>query len=469
MIVQELFATIGIKVNNSSFENAQKRIQGLQNNLSGMNKYLKGLGGLLGGLTVGALFKGLVDASTELQTVETRLKNIDPSLKLKDMVSAANSAGISTEAFTDRFVKLKDAMAGTTTSDVLELMDNVHTAFNLAGATAEEARDYWKDLTNTLSKGTADIDILIKTSQRAPEVFNRLTKSILGKNGTASALFELSKTGKLSSKELQKNLTNVSKQMSKDGVSAATTYGDAWNSLTNNIRYAFYHFEKATGLVAKTTSAIIMLGNGIRQLTDWIKDHSTELKITAGLLAIVFLPAILAATKAILALAGAAAAAAAPFLPVIALVSALFLLVNDFVTWIQGGDSIFGYLFGDYQTIVTQVTDVIETVINSIKQAYDWVTGLGKRLRETLESSGFTRLAKFLEEGGTAINDAGRWISGQATKAYDWVSGNTNNQTVTINQTNNITSTAPETVAKTINAGTLQTIKRAGVIDKAER
>lgn len=469
MIVQELFATIGIKVNNSSFETAQKRIQGLQQNLANTNKYLKGLGGLLGGLTVGALFGGLVDASTELQTVETRLKNIDPSLTLKDMVSAANSAGVSTEAFTDRFVKMKTAMADVKTDEILNLMDNIHTSFNLAGTTASEAADYFQDLTKTLSKGTADLEILIKTSQRAPEIFNRLTKSIQGKQGTSTALFELAKNGKLSSTALTKHLTAVSKQMSKDGVSAASTYSDAWNSLSNSIRYAFANFEKATGLVAKTSTVITMMGNGIRQLTDWIKDHGTELKTTAALLSIVFLPAIVAATKAMIALAASGIAAAAPFLPLIALVSSLFLVVNDFITWLEGGDSIFGYLFGDYQTIVTQVTDAIESVVNTIKQAYDWVSNLGNKLRETLETSGLTKLSSLVERSSSALNGAGNWISGQATKAYDWVTGNNSTQTVTINQTNNITSSQPETVAKTINSGTLQTIKRAGIIDKAER
>ncbi len=149
--------------------------------------------------------------------------------------------------------------------------------------------------------------------------------------------------------------------------------------------------------------AITAVSKVIRNVTDWLADNSDIVKfiaILAGVTIAVFTvsKAINLFGKALIWLQGVNAETVKafllnPFTLWIVGITALILLINDFIVFMQGGDSIIGRILEklgvDTDKLREKIKNFFEGIKEWIKGAIDWLKGLGGK---------FAELAKKIQE-----------------------------------------------------------------------
>lgn len=146
--------------------------------------------------------------------------------------------------------------------------------------------------------------------------------------------------------------------------------------------------------------AITAVSKVIRAVTDWIAEHEGAIKIIGTLLAIT--TAVLAARQAVI-LFGIAldfmndkgfkavkAFFKNPFTLWIIAITALIVLINDLIVFMQGGESIIGSIlekFGvDTDKLRNNIKQFFQNIKEWIKGAIDWLKGLGGKFTEFANS-----------------------------------------------------------------------------------
>lgn len=129
--------------------------------------------------------------------------------------------------------------------------------------------------------------------------------------------------------------------------------------------------------VSLITPALTMILRGISAVVGFMAEHQHVAEVFFGLVGAVvtlvavgmistLIPAVLASTAALFGMAVAGWAAMAPFLPWLLLIAAvgaaIYLIIDDFNTWRQGGESVFGYFFGKWDDAKAKMKEVASSI-----------------------------------------------------------------------------------------------------------
>lgn len=160
-----------------------------------------------------------------------------------------------------------------------------------------------------------------------------------------------------------------------------------YQQVQQDIRLNIQNIESA--LARLLLPAILAVGKVIRGITDWLREHEGAVKIIATLVAVS--AAIGGVSLAVKLLNGAIGLLTAnPVVLTIAAwtlaITALIALINDFVVFLQGGDSIIGRILQHFNIDVEKTRQTVISVFKSItewvKNTIQWFVNLGGKIAE---------------------------------------------------------------------------------------
>lgn len=142
--------------------------------------------------------------------------------------------------------------------------------------------------------------------------------------------------------------------------------------------------------------AITKVANVIRMVTDWMAEHEGATKIIATIITVTAV--VLSARTAIMLLSAAFSFLGKSILGtpvgwIIAAITAIIVIINDLIVFMQGGESIIGTILEklgvDTDKLRNNIKEFFQSLKEWIKGAIDWLKGLGGK---------FAELAKKIQE-----------------------------------------------------------------------
>lgn len=319
----------------------------------------------------------------------------------------AAAAGVDAEKLSTRFMDL-----GVWMQDLI-----LHDSGPLKDAT----KDLGVSFTDAKGKAVSFEEGLLRLSDATSKIDRQKATSILTQIGFDEKTIPLILKGRKGIEELLK-VQKAQAIYSKQDIENAKKQREAQQRL-NDAR------EAISALFASTVSpAITFLTNLLGDLLGWVKENKQFVIVfftaLAGVITTLMLPALSA-------MATAAWAAIAPFTPLIAIVGAVALVIDDLITYIQGGESAFGdfwKMFGEgdelgarFKSLWEGIKSILESVGAALKAVAKFFI-----LIFSLTGQGVVKAVEGIWKGVTKLYDVLRsmldWV---AKKLYnllpDWI------------------------------------------------
>lgn len=319
----------------------------------------------------------------------------------------AAAAGVDAEELSTRFMDLGDWMQDLILHD--------------SGPLKDATKDLGVSFTDAKGKAVSFEEGLLRLSDATSKIDRQKATSILTQIGFDEKTIPLILKGRKGIEELLK-VQKAQAIYSKQDIENAKKQREAQQRLNDA-------WEAISALFASTVSpAITFLTNLLGDLLGWVKENKQFVIIfftaLAGVITGLMLPALTA-------MATAAWAAIAPFAPLIAIVGAVALVIDDLITYIQGGESAFGdfwKMFGEGDELGARFKSLwegIKSILASVGAALKAVAKFFI-LIFSLTGQGVVKAVEGIWKGVTKLYDVLRsmldWV---AKKLYnllpDWI------------------------------------------------
>lgn len=378
MIVRELVTRLGFSTDTASLQ----RYEGAVNH----TKRLSGLAAaamrtaftLGGGAGLAALGHKLVEVSDRISTLKGRLAALSQGGDFDRLADRARTLGAGMDDYIDGYIRLANAADGVLGSqeEVVEILDTLNAGLKASGADAGTAAGVMRQFSQALGSGVLRGDELNSLNEGAGVLMRELARAILGPNGTVGALKQMAAQGKLTTDVVLAGMRKIGPSLQAQTQGAGRSVSQAAQGLRDTIDRVIARFDAATGFTRRLAAQLDGLALAIERGVSFFGGMDSVVASLSGTLLVIGasrLPAIVAglaaATKATWVF-------MAPFLPILAAVTAIFLVVQDLYHWIEGKDSVAGRLFGDFK----EVADGVKKQIAEIKASVNEVNG-GSALR----------------------------------------------------------------------------------------
>lgn len=494
MIVAQLISQLGFQYNpasanafNASMQQMQSSVQGLQSNIQQMSatsqSALKGLAAGVGFSVANIAFSlaravghglvnlttGFVEAGDEYGAAMMRLgqstNGPQQAVEVYDaLYKSARQTGIAIMDSSKVFMQFNPAVekAGLAVSDTTNLIDGLNKAMIMSGSSTARTTAVLTQIGQALNSGNFAGDELKSFLENAPTKIIDAFATAIGK--TREELKKLGSTGKLTNSVVLPGLLAAAKAAQAAFPDEMASVSLAWKGLGVSVTDFAGKLNKLLGVNRNLSRAI----NAVADAFEWMAKGVTAIQklvdsigglrrifwSIVSLIATYFMPAFLLAV-------GPAAVAIVANLGVIfstlgmiisglivrmfllalpfAMLAGWFLVIEDFIMWMRGGDSLFGRKFGDFDKVFEKITAGIDQLKAYIFTFADEVTdkllgiwrnfyaGLGPASQRILGVFGLTGQegsgqATTPSVGQAAVAGAGNWIEQQQSQgALGWI------------------------------------------------
>lgn len=319
----------------------------------------------------------------------------------------AAAAGVDAEELSTRFMDLGDWMQDLILHD--------------SGPLKDATKDLGVSFTDAKGKAVSFEEGLLRLSDATSKIDRQKATSILTQIGFDEKTIPLILKGRKGIEELLK-VQKAQAIYSKQDIENAKKQREAQQRLNDA-------WEAISALFASTVSpAITFLTKLLGDLLGWVKENKQFVILfftgLAGVITTLMLPALTA-------MATAAWAAIAPFAPLIAIVGAVALVIDDLITYIDGGESAFEdfwKMFGEgdelgarFKALWEGIKSILESVGAALKAVANFFI-----LIFSLTGQGVVKAVEGIWKGVTKLYDVLRsmldWV---AKKLYnllpDWI------------------------------------------------
>ena len=319
----------------------------------------------------------------------------------------AASAGVDAEELSTRFMDLGDWMQDLILHD--------------SGPLKDATKDLGVSFTDAKGKAVSFEEGLLRLSDATSKIDRQKATSILTQIGFDEKTIPLILKGRKGIEELLK-VQKAQAIYSKQDIENAKKQREAQQRLNDA-------WEAISALFASTVSpAVTFLTNLLGDLLGWVKENKQFVILfftgLAGVITTLMLPALTS-------MATAAWAAIAPFTPLIAIVGAVALVIDDLITYINGGESALSGLwsvFGTGDEIGARFKAIWEGIKSILGGVWDALSGVAKLFNSvlTLDGKGVIEALKTIWGGISKINDVlVEMLNWVAQKLYnllpDWI------------------------------------------------
>lgn len=350
-------------------------------------KSLKSMAGkLLGAIGVGFSLTQINALAEEFGSINTKISYAvkgltDEKAAQQAILKAANDTKTSYSAMADivsdlaksntELFPVDDAVAFSTT--VMKLM-------KVAGRSEQETQSMMDGLNKSFQKGIVDTETLNVMLEQCPEAANLLADSL----GVAkSSLLDMATNGQISLQQLKEAFLNASGEIDKDFEKLGYSISDAAQNIRNGWGYFIADFNKTFGItktlartVVKLSDTAITAAQKIKTRLEWISERlggTEKLTKLVGIAAAAVCAAIVATNASkILAFLGKTLTHLTSInkktLALAAVFIILALLVEDFIAFMKGENSLFGTLLEKAGVDTEKFRQNVIKVWNNLKQ-----------------------------------------------------------------------------------------------------
>lgn len=352
MTVAEFINKVGFKVNNSDVQKVNDTIGDIKSTATK----------LLGAIGIGFSIVNMNALVEEFDAINDKINFAvsglgDAKEAQKDILTAANAVKTSYSDMANVVTNLVKANSDMFPIDqAISFSTNLTKLMKSAGRNDSEIASIMEGMNKSFQKGVVDTETLNKMLEQAPETANYLAERL----GVAKTqLLQMATDGKLSVEDLKSAFVETSEEIDNAFGQLNFSVSDALLNIRNKWGFWLKETDEMLGLT-QTIGKVMVKGfdmamgalnkfrNGVVWLTDKLGGTQNVMKLLGIVAGVIFgskaISGITAFIKGFQGLDKAAMAARLKMLAIIAVIVLIALLVEDFINFMQGNDSVIGAL-----------------------------------------------------------------------------------------------------------------------------
>ncbi len=369
MIVRELITRLGFSLNQAQLNNAEKATERVKDRAEQAAAAFRNI---VTAVASFATVKAIINIGDEMQNIRTRIGQLpqtvgDAGDAFDEVAARASASGVKIDAYASLYTKVGNAAKDyiKTQEDLLGITDTISQALVVGGASTQEASAVMTQFSQALASGVLQGDEFRSMAEAAPQYLDKLAETM---KIPREQLKKMASDGKLTAKEVIEATRKMSSYFGDKFKEMPMTVGQATTVVSNRFALMIDKMNRDSNFVTTIANGILTafdkIEAGVYKLVEAFGGWSNMLRFVGIAIGVAF------GAKAIsilMAFRTVAWTAALPFIKIIAIITAVALVLEDLYVWIQGGDSLTGKLLGPWEEWRPYVMGAIEMVADAVK------------------------------------------------------------------------------------------------------
>ena len=411
MTLRELLIGLGFKIDESSEKKAEQGIQGLKDKATQ----------LLGAIGIGFSLANLNELSEEFRTTNdqiaqaTRLLGDQDEIqqKILDSANRTRATYADTARMVSNLVQENSDLFGTV-DEAIAFNDAATMLFRTAGKTNEQIAGLMEAINKSFAKGVVDSETISQLLEQSPE-FIALLNERLGT--TSDQLEQMVADGKISLADLKGAVVDNADEIAAAFDGTSYKISDAMLNIRNQFGLWVADMDETLGISEAIGTTMVRSFNVVmdvlRQVQvrfEWLAEKvgGTENlfriigTVAASAFGVIALPKLLTFMTTLQKIDKALLAARLKMLAIIAVVTVIVLLIQDFIAFMSGDNSLIGSLFDKAGIGAENARQTILNAWTTVKEFLLTMWGVIKQAAQTI----FGALSDWWEENGAAVMES---------------------------------------------------------------
>lgn len=411
MTLRELLIGLGFKIDESSEKKAEQGIQGLKDKATQ----------LLGAIGIGFSLANLNELSEEFRTTNdqiaqaTRLLGDQDEIqqKILDSANRTRASYADTARMVSNLVQENSDLFGTV-DEAIAFNDAATMLFRTAGKTNEQIAGLMEAINKSFAKGVVDSETISQLLEQSPE-FIALLNERLGT--TSDQLEQMVADGKISLADLKGAVVDNADEIAAAFDGTSYKISDAMLNIRNQFGLWVADMDETLGISEAIGTTMVRSFNVVmdvlRQVQvrfEWLAEKvgGTENlfriigTVAASAFGVIALPKLLIFLTTLQKIDKALLAARLKMLAIIAVVTVIVLLIQDFIAFMSGDNSLIGSLFDKAGIGAENARQTILNAWTTVKEFLLTMWGVIKQAAQTI----FGALSDWWEENGAAVMES---------------------------------------------------------------
>lgn len=411
MTLRELLIGLGFKIDESSEKKAEQGIQGLKDKATQ----------LLGAIGIGFSLANLNELSEEFRTTNdqiaqaTRLLGDQDEIqqKILDSANRTRATYADTARMVSNLVQENSDLFGTV-DEAIAFNDAATMLFRTAGKTNEQIAGLMEAINKSFAKGVVDSETISQLLEQSPE-FIALLNERLGT--TSDQLEQMVADGKISLADLKGAVVDNADEIAAAFDGTSYKISDAMLNIRNQFGLWVADMDETLGISEAIGTTMVRSFNVVmdvlRQVQvrfEWLAEKvgGTENlfriigTVAASAFGVIALPKLLTFLTTLQKIDKAMLAARLKMLAIIAVVTVIVLLIQDFIAFMSGDNSLIGSLFDKAGIGAENARQTILNAWTTVKEFLLTMWGVIKQAAQTI----FGALSDWWEENGAAVMES---------------------------------------------------------------
>lgn len=403
MTLRELFIALGYQIDETSEKKAEQGIKSLKDKASQ----------ILGAIGIGFSLVNLNQISEEFRTTNDQIAQGTKLLgdqeeiqrKILDSANRTRTSYAETANMVTKLVQENSELFGTV-DEAIAYNDAVTMLFKTAGKTNEQISGLMESINNSFARGVVDTETISQLLEQSPEYIALLNERL---GTTSDQLEQMVSDGKITLADLAGAVTDNADEIAAAFAGTSFKISDALLNIRNQFGLWVADMDESLGIsqaIGTTMVKAFTLGmdvlRRVQTRVEWLADKLGGTQnlfrligtVAAAAFGVMAIPKVLSLLSALQKIDKTLMAARLKVLALIAVVAVIALLVQDFIAFMKGENSLIGSLFDKAgigaenarQTILKAWSTVKEFLLTAwgvIKQAAQTIFGALQRFWDT--------------------------------------------------------------------------------------
>lgn len=374
MVVRELLTKLGFTVDSGQLNKYERGVTNIKNSANEAANSFQQM--FVAFVSFGAL-KSIARIADEMQSMQARIGMLpqtvgDAAAAFDTVAGRATAARQSIDAYGNLYVKLSNAGKRyiTTQEEGLQVTDTLSKALVVGGATASEQSSAMLQFAQAVGSGVFQGDEFRAMAEAAPQFMDEFSKAA---GIPRESLKKMSSQGKLTAKLVIESVKKMSSVFDEKFKQMPMTIGQSLTIISNRWDMMINRFNRGSSAVTMVANFMLAAFDsveaGVTSMEEVFGGATNTLKFFAIAITAAVLPALVRLGVGMLAFVASPAG-----LMLLALVG-IGLAIDDFIVWMQGGDSVLGDIFGSSEEFKDSLMGLwvwIKAVGSAIKDAFSF-------------------------------------------------------------------------------------------------
>ena len=411
MTLRELLIGLGFKIDESSEKKAEQGIQGLKDKATQ----------LLGAIGIGFSLANLNQISEEFRTTNDQIAQATKLLgdqdeiqqKILDSANRTRASYADTARMVSNLVQENSELFGTV-DEAIAFNDATTMLFRTAGKTNEQIAGLMEAINKSFAKGVVDSETISQLLEQSPEFIALLNKRL---GTTTDQLEQIVADGRISLADLKGAVMDNADEIAAAFDGTSYKISDALLNIRNQFGLWVADMDETLGISEAIGTTMVRAFNVVmdvlRQVQvrfEWLAEKvgGTENlfriigTVAASAFGVMALPKLLTFLTTLQKIDKALLSARLKMVAIIAVITVIVLLIQDFIAFMSGDNSLIGSLFDKAGIGAENARKTILNAWTTVKEFLLTMWGVIKQAAETI----FGALSEWWEENGAAVMES---------------------------------------------------------------